>query len=149
MAKLTFLAGAATGYVLGARAGHNRYEQIRQQWQRFLANPKVQDTRSQLTQQANQLISQGKSRVSSARQQGGSGSSGTSSSEFSGAGSSGTGTGTGFGSPGGTAGSGTSGSGLEGSGLEGSGLAGEGSDSYDVVEIPTTRSDARTDGSTL
>ena len=25
---LTFVAGLATGYVLGARAGHNRYEQI-------------------------------------------------------------------------------------------------------------------------
>ena len=136
MAKLTFLAGAATGYVLGARAGRNRYEQIRQQWQRFLANPKVQDTRAQLTEQANQLISQGKSRISSARQQGGS--SGTGSG---GSGSSGTDidTGTGFGSPGGTAGSGTG----------GSGLAAEGSGSYDVVEIPTTRSDARSDGSTL
>ncbi len=29
MAKLTFLAGLATGYVLGARAGKQRYEQIR------------------------------------------------------------------------------------------------------------------------
>lgn len=29
MAKLSFLLGAATGYVLGARAGRQRYEQIR------------------------------------------------------------------------------------------------------------------------
>ena len=29
MAKLTFLAGLAAGYVLGARAGKQRYEQIR------------------------------------------------------------------------------------------------------------------------
>jgi hypothetical protein len=30
MAKLTFIAGMAAGYVLGARAGRQRYEQIRQ-----------------------------------------------------------------------------------------------------------------------
>ena len=30
MAKLTFIAGLAAGYVLGARAGRQRYEQIRQ-----------------------------------------------------------------------------------------------------------------------
>lgn len=29
MAKLSFLAGAAVGYVLGARAGRHRYEQIK------------------------------------------------------------------------------------------------------------------------
>lgn len=29
MAKLSFLVGAAAGYVLGARAGRERYEQIR------------------------------------------------------------------------------------------------------------------------
>ena len=29
MAKLSFLFGAAVGYVLGARAGHERYEQIK------------------------------------------------------------------------------------------------------------------------
>ena len=29
MAKLTFIAGLAAGYVLGARAGRQRYEQIR------------------------------------------------------------------------------------------------------------------------
>jgi hypothetical protein len=29
MRKLTFLAGAVTGYVLGARAGERRYEQIK------------------------------------------------------------------------------------------------------------------------
>lgn len=118
MAKLTFLAGAATGYVLGARAGRNRYEQIRQQWQRFLANPKVQDTRTQLTQQATQLLNQGKSRVSQARQQGGS-----------------------------------SGSGGASSGGAGAGdvvvVDPDGTTSYDVVEIPTTRSEASTDGSTL
>ena len=29
MAKLSFIAGLAAGYVLGARAGKQRYEQIR------------------------------------------------------------------------------------------------------------------------
>jgi len=29
MAKLSFLAGVAVGYVLGAKAGHKRYDQIK------------------------------------------------------------------------------------------------------------------------
>ncbi|WP_244931757.1 hypothetical protein [Nocardioides sp. W7] len=43
MSKLTLLAAAATGYVLGARAGRERYEQIKAQAQKVARNPKVQD----------------------------------------------------------------------------------------------------------
>ena len=32
MAKLSFLAGFGAGYVLGSRAGRERYEQIRRSW---------------------------------------------------------------------------------------------------------------------
>jgi len=42
MSKLLLLAAGATGYVLGARAGRDRYDQIMDQAQRFRANPKVQ-----------------------------------------------------------------------------------------------------------
>lgn len=42
MAKLGFLAGAGLGYVLGARAGRERYEQIRQMTRRAWHNPRVQ-----------------------------------------------------------------------------------------------------------
>ncbi|HET8600602.1 MAG TPA: YtxH domain-containing protein [Segeticoccus sp.] len=42
MGKLSFLTGAAVGYVLGARAGRNRYEQIRSGAQKLWQNPTVQ-----------------------------------------------------------------------------------------------------------
>ncbi len=42
MSKLLLLAAGATGYVLGARAGRERYDQIVDQTQRLRANPKVQ-----------------------------------------------------------------------------------------------------------
>lgn len=40
--KLALLAAVAVGYVLGARAGRGRYEQIRQLARRVQANPTVQ-----------------------------------------------------------------------------------------------------------
>lgn len=40
--KLLFVAGAAAGYILGARAGRKRYEQIRARAERFWSDPKVQ-----------------------------------------------------------------------------------------------------------
>lgn len=39
---LMFLLGAAVGYVLGARAGHERYEQLRRTYQRVADHPAVQ-----------------------------------------------------------------------------------------------------------
>ncbi len=42
MGKLSFLAGAAVGYVLGARAGRARYEQIRTQASRLWSSEPVQ-----------------------------------------------------------------------------------------------------------
>lgn len=46
MKKLTLLAGLGVGYVLGARAGRERYEQIRSQAQKLSANPKVRSATS-------------------------------------------------------------------------------------------------------
>ena len=40
--KTGFIVGGAVGYVLGARAGKERYEQIVDMWQRFLGNERVQ-----------------------------------------------------------------------------------------------------------
>ena len=40
--KLVFVAGAALGYVLGARAGRKRYEQIRSGAEKFWNSPVVQ-----------------------------------------------------------------------------------------------------------
>jgi len=39
---LKFLLGAAVGYVLGAKAGNERYMQLRRTYQRVADNPKVQ-----------------------------------------------------------------------------------------------------------
>ncbi|MGW2405371.1 YtxH domain-containing protein [Streptomyces sp. NPDC001739] len=42
--RLTFIAGLATGYVLGARAGRERYEQLRKGAQRVTQNPAVRNS---------------------------------------------------------------------------------------------------------
>jgi cytoskeletal protein RodZ len=42
--KLMFLGAGAIGYVLGAKAGRERYEQITEQAQKLRQNPKVQHT---------------------------------------------------------------------------------------------------------
>ncbi len=43
MWKVTFVVGVAAGYVLGARAGRQRYEQIATTARRISEHPKVQD----------------------------------------------------------------------------------------------------------
>lgn len=40
--KLSLLGGAAIGYVLGARAGRERYDQIRERARRAWGDPRVQ-----------------------------------------------------------------------------------------------------------
>lgn len=40
--KTGLLVGLGVGYVLGARAGRPRYEELKDAWQGFLGNPKVQ-----------------------------------------------------------------------------------------------------------
>ena len=52
MRKLTALIAGGAGYVLGARAGRQRYEQIRAQFNKVKANPKVQETASKATDAA-------------------------------------------------------------------------------------------------
>ena len=47
MSKLTLLAAGAAGYVLGARAGRERYEQIAAGARSFAGNPKVQAAKQQ------------------------------------------------------------------------------------------------------
>jgi hypothetical protein len=45
------LLGGAVGYVLGTRAGRERYEQIKSQAQRLWSDPKVQQAREQVQTQ--------------------------------------------------------------------------------------------------
>ena len=47
MSKLTLLTAAAAGYVLGARAGRERYEPIADGARRFAGNPRVQAAKQQ------------------------------------------------------------------------------------------------------
>jgi len=49
MRKLPLLLAAGVGYVLGAKAGRERYEQIRSQAQRLAKDPRVQRTARQAT----------------------------------------------------------------------------------------------------
>lgn len=44
MKKMAFLAGFGAGYVLGARAGRQRYDQLKSGAQGVWQNPKVQET---------------------------------------------------------------------------------------------------------
>lgn len=54
MKKLTVLVAAAAGYVLGTRAGRERYEQIKRQVTKTWNNPKVQETVDVVQDQAKQ-----------------------------------------------------------------------------------------------
>jgi len=47
MSKLTIVLAAGVGYVLGARAGRERYEAIKSQATRMWRDPRVQHTASQ------------------------------------------------------------------------------------------------------
>jgi SLT domain-containing protein len=52
MSKILLVAAGAAGYVLGARAGRERYQQIAEQAQKVWTNPKVQQKRQRATDAA-------------------------------------------------------------------------------------------------
>jgi hypothetical protein len=62
MGKLSFLAGAAVGYVLGAKAGRKRYEQIKTQagrvWKSDPVQARVSTAAAAVKQQAAPLVTQ-------------------------------------------------------------------------------------------
>jgi hypothetical protein len=64
MRRITFLAGFAAGYVVGARAGRERYEQIVSASRTLMANPTVQHTTEVAKQQASDLAETAKSQAS-------------------------------------------------------------------------------------
>ena len=65
MKKLTLLATAAAGYVLGARAGRGRYDQITTQASKVWHNPTVQDVVTEAQTQAKHAGAEAGSRVGS------------------------------------------------------------------------------------
>jgi SLT domain-containing protein len=71
MSKLSTLAGGAIGYVLGARAGRDRYEQIKGQAQRVWQDPRVQTKAAAATdvakEKASSVVDLAKEKTSSTR----------------------------------------------------------------------------------
>jgi hypothetical protein len=55
MRKMMFLTGAAAGYVLGARAGRERYEQICRLADRIMSNPTVQNATGTAMSRGNEM----------------------------------------------------------------------------------------------
>ncbi|NGO47679.1 YtxH domain-containing protein [Streptomyces ureilyticus] len=53
--RLTFVAGLALGYVLGTRAGRERYEQLKKSAREFAQNPAVRNTAESAAQQSRQF----------------------------------------------------------------------------------------------
>jgi hypothetical protein len=64
MRKMSFLLGFGAGYVLGAKAGRQRYEDIKSAVNSFMGSPKVHDTMSSMQDQAEALAGQAKHKVS-------------------------------------------------------------------------------------
>jgi hypothetical protein len=56
MAKLSFLAGFGAGYVLGAKAGRERYEQIRRTWDHAKDDPRLQSVAGMAQARADAVV---------------------------------------------------------------------------------------------
>jgi hypothetical protein len=63
--KLTFVAGAAIGFVLGTRAGRERYEDIKNATRKLLDSPTVHEATGVVQSQASKLYAQGKETLAS------------------------------------------------------------------------------------
>jgi hypothetical protein len=61
--KLLFLGGVAVGYVLGSRAGRQRYEQIVAKGRQVWESPTVQEAAGVVQAQATKMYDQGKQAV--------------------------------------------------------------------------------------
>src|SRR3712207_4601158 len=65
VAKLSFLAGFGAGYVLGARAGHERYDQIRRAWEQAKDDPRLQSLAGMAQAKADDAVSTLKAQLGS------------------------------------------------------------------------------------
>lgn len=63
MKKLILLAGIGIGYVLGSKAGRERYEQIRAGAKKVAENPTVQSAAAKATEQATAVAGQAKDKA--------------------------------------------------------------------------------------
>lgn len=65
--KLMFIGGLAAGFVLGTRAGREKYEELVQGARKVLDHPTVQEAAGVAQAQANRLYSEGKDKLSQTR----------------------------------------------------------------------------------
>jgi hypothetical protein len=63
MGKLWFVAGLAVGYVLGARAGREAYDQITRTAKSFWENPTVQEAAGVVQAQTTRLVDTARDKV--------------------------------------------------------------------------------------
>ena len=63
MAKLSFLAGFGAGYVLGAKAGRERYEQIRRAYHHAKDDPRLQSAAGMAQARADAAVTSVKTRL--------------------------------------------------------------------------------------
>lgn len=61
--KLYFLAGLAVGYVLGTRAGRERYEELKAQAARVAEDPKVRAVAEEAREKATEVAAAGVEKV--------------------------------------------------------------------------------------
>jgi hypothetical protein len=62
--KIWFLGGLAAGFVLGARAGREKYEEIVTQARKVMDHPTVQEATGVAQAQASKLYTEGKDKLS-------------------------------------------------------------------------------------
>jgi hypothetical protein len=65
--KLTFLIGAAAGFVLGSRAGREKYDQLTAATRKVLDHPTVHEATGAVQARATKLYDQGKDAVANSR----------------------------------------------------------------------------------
>ncbi len=65
--KLMFIGGLAAGFVLGARAGREKYEEIAANARKVWENPTVQEAAGVAQAQANRLYSEGKDKINQSK----------------------------------------------------------------------------------
>jgi hypothetical protein len=65
--KLMFVTGLAAGFVLGSRAGREKYEEIRANAKKVWENPTVQEAAGVAQAQATKLYSESKDKLQSSK----------------------------------------------------------------------------------
>jgi len=65
--KLMFITGLAAGFVLGSRAGREKYEEITANAKKVWEHPTVQEAAGVAQAQANKLYSEGKDKLNSSK----------------------------------------------------------------------------------